>query len=166
VLRENIQYHGVDIAIHSAAPNLAELDFVEHPIAFDSQTFDVVVAQGVFEYIGKHQSQKFLEIAALLRRNGLFVASYVNFDHRDAQIYAPYNNIQALDAFTSSLTQYFNVERRVPTSHHIHHHEPNRWYMKRIQMHVNVNIPLLSRYLAVEYLFVCSPKNRVEGDRA
>jgi SAM-dependent methyltransferase len=158
VIRPNIRYCGIDIAIHKPALNLREVDFVDRPIAFEGKTFDFVVAQGVFEYIGKMQDQKMSEIASLLRQNGFFITSYVNFDHRDARIYGPYNNVQPLDMFTASLKKYFNIQRALPTSHHIHAHEPNRWYMKKIQMLVNVNIPVLSRRLAVEYLFVCSTR--------
>jgi len=34
VLRENISYFGIDIAIHDPAPNLIESDFLETPISF------------------------------------------------------------------------------------------------------------------------------------
>jgi SAM-dependent methyltransferase len=158
VISPNIRYFGIDIAIHSRASNLREVDFVERPIAFEEKKFDFIVAQGVFEYIGKVQSQKLAEIASLLRKQGTFLTSYVNFDHREARIYGPYNNVQPLDQFKKSLEECFHIHRMLPTSHHIHHHEPSRWYMKKIQMLINVNVPIVSRRLAVEYLFLCSAK--------
>jgi len=154
-VRPNVNYYGIDIAIHHAAPNLREFDFIEKPIAFDNKQFDIIIAQGVFEYIGSSQSRKFSEIARLLRADGRFIASYVNFGHRDVQIYAPYNNVRTLDEFTNGVSQYFEINELLPTSHHWHHHEPNRAYMKTLQMHINVNIPILSRFLAVEYFFIC-----------
>jgi SAM-dependent methyltransferase len=160
LLGENISYHGVDIAIHSPASNLVEVDFVENPIVFGGKKFDIIIAQGVFEYIGGAQSKKMSEIARLLKRDGIFIVSYVNFDHRDARIYAPYNNIQPRDEFAASLRKHFDIQRFLPTSHHIHGHEPNRSYMKQIQLHINMNVPFISRRLAVEYFFVCSKKER------
>src|SRR5579862_3662754 len=66
LLQPNIRYHGIDIAIHDPAPNLIESDFLEEPIRFDGRRFDIVIAQGVFEYVGNFQAQKFSEIADLL----------------------------------------------------------------------------------------------------
>ena len=63
LLPGNIQYHGIDIAIHDPAPNLIEADLVGTPIRFNDQRFDIVIAQGFFEYVGDVQSQKFAEIA-------------------------------------------------------------------------------------------------------
>ena len=87
LLRPNIQYYGIDIAIHDPAPNLIEADFLETPIRFDDKRFDIILAQGVFEYMGNFQAQKFTEIAQLLNDSGIFIVSYVNFDHRDRYIY-------------------------------------------------------------------------------
>jgi predicted TPR repeat methyltransferase len=158
LLRKNIHYYGIDIAIHNRAPNLIQIDFLENPIGYGDKKFDIVVAQGVFEYSGSLQDEKFREISGLLNEGGTFIASYVNFDHRDKFIYPPYNNVQAFSDFRTSLSRFFRVNRFFPTSHHWHHHEPSRSYMKAIQMHINVNIPLVSRRLAVEYFFICSPK--------
>jgi cyclopropane fatty-acyl-phospholipid synthase-like methyltransferase len=157
LLRKNINYHGIDIAIQNPAPYLLQRDFVENPIKFGNRRFDIIVAQGVFEYVGKFQTEKFSEISQLLNEKGTFIASYVNFNHRQRYIYAPYNNVQPFDVFRKSLSRFFRIDRVLPTSHHLHHHEPNRKIAKAIQMHVNVNIPLFSKLLAVEYFFICSP---------
>jgi SAM-dependent methyltransferase len=157
LLRENVHYHGIDIAIQSPAPNLIEMDFLESPVSFGEKHFDIVLAQGVFEYLGDFQSQKFSEIARLLNENGRFIVSYVNFGHRRKQVYWPYSKVQSFDDFRKSLACYFNIDRFFPTSHNWQHSEPNRKFMKATQMHMNVNIPLISPVLAVEYFFICSP---------
>lgn len=157
-LQDNIHYHGIDIAIHHPAPNLLESDFLKTPINFHGRRFDMILAQGVFEYIGSFQSQKLYEIAGLLKEKGTFIASYVNFDHRNRFLYAPYNNVQSFASFRKSLNQFFQIERVIPTSHRWYHQEPTRYWMKAIHMYVNVRIPLISSRFAVQYLFICRPR--------
>ena len=156
LLGPNIQYYGIDIAIHDPAPNLIEADFLETPIRFDDKRFDIILAQGVFEYMGNFQAQKFAEIAGLLNHRGIFVVSYVNFNHRERYIYEPYSNVQTLNDFRQSLAQHFQIHRFFPTSHNWNHSEPNRKLLKTANMHININVPFVSRALAVEYFFVCS----------
>jgi SAM-dependent methyltransferase len=156
LLDKNIDYYGIDIAIHNPAPNLLQTDFLAAPIQFGDKQFDMVIAQGVFEYVGTFQSQKLVEIKQLLRKGGKFIVSYVNFDHIHRYVYPPYSNVQSFDEFRKSLAREFRIDRYFPTSHHLHHHEPNREFMKAIQMGINLNIPLLSRLFAVEYFFICS----------
>ena len=158
LLRPNIQYYGIDIAIHDPAPNMIEADFLETPISFGGKRFDIIIAQGVFEYVGSFQAEKFAEIAALLNDSGLFIVSYVNFAHRDKKIYWPYSNVQAIDDFRQSLEHYFKIQRFFPTSHNWHHLEPSRRLVKAPNMYINVNIPFISRALAVEYFFICSAR--------
>ena len=156
LLPPNIHYHGIDIAIHSPTSDLIQADFLENPIKFGHKKFDLIIAQGVFEYVGTFQSQKFSEIAQILKENGTFIVSYVNFDHQNKNIYWPYNNIQSFEAFRQSLANFFRIERFIPTSHRWYHDEPQRKLMKAIQMRVNWNIPYLTRRFAVEYFFICS----------
>jgi len=156
LLNSNINYYGIDIAIPGPAPNLIEMDILEKPIGFEGREFDIIMAQGVFEYMGRFQSQKLAEISGILRDNGKFVVSYVNFDHRNREIIEPYSNIQSLRDFQGSLAQYFTIERLFPASHNWHHGQPTRWFMKASQKHLNLNIPLISPSLAVEYFFICS----------
>jgi SAM-dependent methyltransferase len=156
LLSPNIAYFGIDIAIHDASSNLLELDFLEAPIRFDDRKFDLVVAQGVFEYIGEFQDQKFAEIAQLLAPAGAFIVSYVNFGHRARNIYWPYSNILSFDDFRSSLGRHFTIRRYFPTSHNWNHNEPGRKLLKAANMRLNVNVPLISPVLAVEYFFICS----------
>src|SRR5580658_712973 len=118
LLPQNVHYYGIDIAIHIPAPNLLETDFLENPIKFGDKTFDIVVAQGVFEYAGRSQSQKFSEIARLLNTGGTFFVSYVNFDHINKMLYRPYSNIQSFDEFRQALRRFFRIDRVIPTSHH------------------------------------------------
>ena len=84
LLRSNIQYYGIDIAIHDPAPNLIEANLVNTPIRFDGKRFDIVIAQGFFEYMGTFQDQKFAEISQLLNDGGIFIVSYKNFGRRDS----------------------------------------------------------------------------------
>jgi SAM-dependent methyltransferase len=159
LLQPNIRYYGIDIAIQEPAANLIEADLLEMPIRFGDKRFDIILAQGFFEYVGSFQTQKFAEIAQLLNRDGIFVASYVNFDHRDREIYKPYSNVQSSDDFRRNLARHFEIRRMFPTSHHWKHREPSRKLLKAANMHLNVRIPLISRALAVEYFFICSPRS-------
>lgn len=156
LVSRNISYYGIDMAIHNPGPNLMEADFVESPIRWNDRTFDIVLAQGVFEYIGECQSRKFAEIKRILKPSGIFIVSYVNFDHIRKVIYQPYNNVQPADVFREDLARYFQVKRVIPTSHHWRHREPTRRLLKNLQMHVNFRIPFVSPRLAVEYFFICS----------
>ena len=70
-----VRYHGIDIAIQEPAPNLIETGIIKAPIAFGGKTFDVIVAQGMFECVGRFQSQKFAEIASLLNDGGRFIVT-------------------------------------------------------------------------------------------
>ncbi len=156
VLPDNITYYGIDIAIHEPAPYLLEYDFLESPISFDGKRFDIVLAQGVLEYVGAFQDQKFAEIHSLLTDDGHFVVSYVNFDHRARAIYGPYSNIQPLDTFRRSLSAHFRMERYFPVAHNWHHSEPGKRLLQKVQLPMTVNVPVLSRILGVEYFFVCA----------
>ena len=152
----NIHYHGIDIAIHDPAPNLIEADFLETPIEFGDRLFDIVLAQGVFEYVGTFQDQKFAEISRLLTENGKFLVSYWNFGHRNKDIYWPFSNIQPITDFRRSLARNFRIDKFFPVSHNWQHRGPGRKFIKAPQMHMNINIPFISPILAVEYFFICS----------
>ena len=158
LLHRNIHYHGIDIAIHNPAPNLVQTDFLENEIKFNDKLFDIVLAQGVFEYVGRFQSQKFAEIRRLLRPRGRFVTSYVNFDHVHRFEYPVYNNIQSTAAFKESLQHDFHIDRFFATSHNWHHHDPNRRWLKTLQMRLNINVPIISPRLAIQYIFICSAR--------
>lgn len=158
LLEKNITYHGIDIAIHDPAPYLIQTDFLQNPVAFHGKRFDIVIAQGVFEYAGALQSKKFAEIREILVDKGTFVLSYVNFDHVNIERYSVYNNMQPFEDFKESLGQFFRIKRIIPTSHHWHHREPLRRIMKELQMHMNMKIPIISHRFAIEYFFICSPR--------
>jgi len=158
LLDQNIDYYGIDIAIHDPAPNLIEIDFLENPIDFAGKRFDIVVAQGVFEYLGKFQSKKLAEIARLLNDGGTFVVSYTNFGHRGRQIYWAYSNVQPISSFRSDLERFFTVRQVVPSSYNWDHSQPTSKPFRAVNMHLNMDIPLIGPPLAVEYFFVCSPR--------
>lgn len=158
LLRPNIDYYGIDIAIQEPAPNLIEADLLASPIKFGDKRFDMVVALGVFEYFGEFQAQKFAEIAQLLTAGGTFMISYTNFGHRKRSIYWPYSNIRSLDDFRSDLAHHFDIRKSFPTAHNWNHGLPNRRLAKAANMHINLNLPIVSQLLAVEYYFFCSPR--------
>jgi SAM-dependent methyltransferase len=159
LLPGNIHYYGIDIAIHDhQASNLVEADFLECPIRFGDKKFDIVLAQGVFEYVGMLQARKFAEISQLLVKDGKFIVSYWNFGHLNSYVYKAFSNIQPLREFRSSLASYFDIDKSFPVSHNWHHHGPGRKFMRAAQAHVNINIPLISPAFAVEYFFICSPR--------
>ena len=158
MLPQNVHYYGIDIAIQEPAPNLTESDILKNPIRFGDQRFDIIIAQGVFEYLGEFQSQKFAEIADILNEDGTFIVSYTNFGHRKPVVYHAFSNVVSLDEFRNDLARYFDVRRCFPFSHNWKHGQPARKLVKAVNMHVSANIPLISPVLAVEYFFVCSPR--------
>lgn len=159
LLLPNIQYHGIDIAIKTPAPNLLETDLLESPIRFGHKRFDIVVAQGFFEYVGEFQSQKLAEIADILGDGGTFITSYVNFDHRRPHIYPPYSNVQAFDQFRWSVEEHFVVRSVLPTSYNWHHRDSGRRIFKAIGLHTDLNIPVVGRRLAIQYILVCGARS-------
>lgn len=156
LLGENISYFGIDFAIHTAAPNLLELDIVQNEIGFGSRIFDVVVMQGVVEYLGNLQRGKFAEVHRILKGDGKFIVTYVNFGHRGRPMVPFYNNVQSIADLKNDLQSFFTIERWFPTSYNWRPREPRRGWLKKIQMHLSVRLPLISPMLAVEYIFICS----------
>jgi len=159
LLPSTISYYGIDIAIQEPSPNLRECDILVEPICSEAAPFELVVAQGLFEYLAGSQSRKFAEIAELLVPKARFVATYVNFAHRRPDYYWPYSNIQSPDQFRDSLEEHFVIEKRLPTAHNWNHREPGRWYLRTPNMYFNANVPLLTRCLGVEYLYICRPRS-------
>jgi SAM-dependent methyltransferase len=158
MLPSNIEYYGIDIAVQRPAPNLLEADVLQLPIRFGEKHFDIVVAEGLFEYLGNAQEKKFDEIAQVLNPDGVFVVSYTNFGHRKAHISELFSNVQSFDGFRTSLSRHFVIDRVIPESHNWKHAQPNRPWLKAVNLRVNKSIPLVSRRLAVEYFFICSPR--------
>lgn len=158
LLSPNVHYYGIDIAIQEPAPHLIESDILKDPIRFGDKRFDIIIAQGVFEYLGEFQTQKFAEIAKILNDDGTFIVSYTNFRHRKPVIYHAFSNVVSLDEFRGELGRYFDIRRCFPFSHNWKHGQPARKLVKAVNMHVSANIPLISPVLAVEYFFVCSAR--------
>jgi SAM-dependent methyltransferase len=156
LVRPNIHYYGIDIAIHDPAPNLIETDILEEPIRFADKRFDIVAALGVFEYVGTSQARMFGEIAELLSDRGRFVLTYTNFGHRDKHIFEAFSNVQPLDDFRRSLARHFTIDQYFPTSYNWHGGQPARPLLKAVNMHLKTNIPVVGPKLAVEYFFICS----------
>lgn len=157
LLNKNIHYFGIDIAIHDpTSANLMEVDFVENEIAFCGQTFDLVVAAGVFEYMGKLQNQKFAEIQKILKKDGAFIVTYSNFQHiHSLTNYPPFNNIRSINDFSRELRKYFRIERSFGASYNWQFSEPRRRFVRAVQMPLMVNLPILSSKFAINYFFIC-----------
>lgn len=160
ILPPNVDYYGIDISITNPAENLIEADILERRIDFRGMKFDFVVTQGLFEYIGAYQSQKFAEIAATLKDHGKFILTYTNFDHRQRKIYWPYNNVQRPADFQRDLDRYFRVERRFAGAHNWNQSEPRRRLIRVPQKHLNIYVPGLSPLLAVDYFYICAPRRQ------
>jgi SAM-dependent methyltransferase len=158
LLDHNIEYYGLDVAITHPAPNLIEADFIENPIVFGDKRFDMVVALGVFEYMGDLQSQKLSDMAGLLNEGGTLVASYKNFGHRRPVNYWPYNNVQPISSFRSDLERFFSVRRTVPSSLTWSGNEPTSRPLKALNMRLNLDVPLVGALLTTEYFFICSAR--------
>ena len=156
VLSSNINYHGIDIALQRPASYLREIDFAKNEICFDQKHFDVITAFGVFEYMGLSQDRKFEEIRKILNPKGTFIMSYVNFGHYRRRIWPNYNNVQPIAEMRKSIESVFKIEEYFPASHHWRQKQPGKYAFPAIQKHLDYKIPLISRWLAVEYLFVCS----------
>ena len=157
LLNPNISYHGIDIAIHKPVAYLRELDIARETIAFDNKRFDFVVAFGFFEYMGQQQRPQVRgNQQAILKDDGKFMMSYINFGHFRRKVWPNYNNVQPIAEMTKSLNAVFQVERRFPASHHWRHKQPGKNSFPSLQMRVNLNIPIFSPLLAVEYFFICS----------
>jgi SAM-dependent methyltransferase len=159
LLNHNINYYGIDIAIHKEAENLREIDVARDRIGFDNKRFDFVVALGFFEYLGNKQRSKFEEIHRILNDGGKFLMSYINFGHFRRKVWPNYNNVQSIAEMTADLSKVFKVEKQFPASHNWRQKQPGRRSLPELQLKVNFNIPFFSRLLAVEYFFLCSQQN-------
>src|ERR1700733_5705782 len=142
LLPSNVHYYGIDISIPEPADNFLEADILKNPVDFKDMKFDLVVAQGLFEYIGEYQSQKFAEIAAVLKDDGRVVLTYQNFDHRQREIYWPYSNVQRRADFHSDLSRFFKIERWFAVAHNWNHGHPRRRVIAGPQEHLNIFSPL------------------------
>jgi SAM-dependent methyltransferase len=154
-----IHYHGIDMAIQEPAPNLLEADIVRTPIEFAGQKFDIIIAQGLFEYVPEVQVQKFSEIAEILRPGGTFIVTYWNYAHRNPKVYHAHSNVQPFGDFRRDLERHFSVDRFFPASHNWYHGSPSMRFNKALNMRINMNIPVISPLLGVEYFVICSPRS-------
>jgi SAM-dependent methyltransferase len=157
LMPSNVHYYGIDISIPEPAQNLLEIDILQEPIGFRDMKFDFVAAQGVFEYLGEYQSEKFAEIAAVLKEDGRFVLTYQNFDHWRRSIYWPYSNVQRPADFRRALSRFFKIERKFAGVHNWNHSYPRRKSVSVPQRSLNIYVPIISPKLAVDYFYVCSP---------
>lgn len=162
LLPGSIRYFGIDLAIHEPADNLIECDLRTSPLRFREMTFDIVVAAGLFEYLGHAQDRVLREIRDILNPGGTFVVTYTNFEqifHRVPSVRAydvgRYDNEQSLAEFRRKVQHYFVVDRWFPSSHNLSTREPTFRPSTAIQLPLQRRIPVLSRLFAVNCFFIC-----------
>lgn len=159
LLPANVHYYGIDIAIQDSAPNLMEMDITESPIDFEGRQFDIILMQGVFEYLGTYQEKKFAELRELLKPGGKFVVTYTNFAHRKKLIYGYYSNIQPPGEFRRELCKYFIVEQCFPTAYNWNHTYPTKQLVTSLESRLRVNVPVIGAKLAMDHLYVCAARS-------
>jgi len=159
LLPPSVRYHGIDIAIQEPAPNLIEMDILQSPVSFRGMTFDIIAAQGLFEYCGDYQSQKFAEIRSLLKPGGRFVLTYMNFSHHKKVVYGPYSNVRHPAEFRRDLERHFVIERTFPGAYNWNQTQPNRPFMKAAQKNLTLDIPGLNTTLGVDRFYICSARS-------
>lgn len=160
LLPSNVTYHGMDIAIHENVPWLRERNVADDTIAWDDKKFDFVVAMGFFEYMGHQQQKKFEEIRNILKDDGRFMMSYINFGHANHKVWPNYNNVKSKAEMKKGVEQVFQVDKVFPASHNWRPKQPGKRHLTGLQMHVNFTIPVISPMLAVENFFLCSKLHR------
>lgn len=162
LLNKNINYFGIDIAIHEPAPNLLELDILDNEIKFEDKKFDIVVASGVFEYLSDSQRQKFSEIQKILKDGGKFVVTYINLKHFSPNELPTLNNLMPIKNFKHDLREYFHIVRFFACSHDRKGSPSTRKLIRSMQMNLNVYIPLISPLLTLDYFIICT-KGRLDS---
>ncbi len=158
-LNKNINYYGIDLFIPEPAPNLIQKDLEEHEIRFKNKIFDLICAFGFFEFMDNLQHRKLDEISQILKPSGKFITSFLNFGHRHPLLSPVYNNRISIDQFLTDLESFFRVDRIYPTSYNWIGSEPNRAWIKRIQMPLKLNVPILNDLFGVQFIFICSKGN-------
>jgi SAM-dependent methyltransferase len=157
LLRANVHYHGIDLAIQEPSPNLIEMDLTKEEIRFRDQRFDLIVAAGLFEYVGEFCTRKLQEIRTLLKDDGKFIVTYTNFAHIHPPEDEPiYNNVMSIPEFRATLERSFKVERCFPASHNWKRYEPRKRWLYALNTVVSIHIPLFSDRFANNYFFICS----------
>jgi SAM-dependent methyltransferase len=160
LLAPNVTYYGIDIAIHDNVPWLRERNIAEDTIRWDDQRFDFVVGMGFFEYMGRQQQRKFEEIRDILKDDGRFMMSYINFSHMRHKVWPNYNNVKPVSEMRKGVEQVFHVDKLFPASHNWRQKQPGHRLLPGVQMRVNFRIPVFTPMMAVEYFFLCSKKKQ------
>jgi hypothetical protein len=73
-------------------------------------------------------------------------------------VYHAHSNVQPFGDFRQDLERYFSVDRFFPASHNWYHGSPSMQFNKALNMRINMNVPVVSPLLAVEYFVLCSPR--------
>jgi len=156
LLNKNINYFGIDIAIQNPKQHLREVDITCNPIHFKGQIFDFVVAAGLFEYMGGHSEEKYLEIRSLLKPSGKFIVTYMNMAHCTKPSYPSWNNITTINKFKTDLSKYYYIQDYFPSYYSTKSGDLQNVLMRKLQLHFNLDLPLLGKKYGVNYIFICS----------
>ncbi len=149
LLNQNVSYFGIDIALHRAQKHLMEMDITRNPIHFHGNTFDFVVAAGLFEYMGNCSHEKYAEILTLLKPNGKFIVTYMNMDHCTKPSFPSWNNIVTIDEFKEGLSQHYHVLDFFPSYYSAKEGDLESELMRKLQLNFNLNIPLIGKRYGV-----------------
>lgn len=155
LLRENVNYYGIDIAIHNQADNFREIDIATNRIQFSDRTFDYIVAAGLFEYLGTVEQQKLSEIKELLNPAGSLIITFTNMNHLRKPYYPTWNNTKSIDEFERMLRDCFFIEKSFPAYYSLSDADLTNPTLRRIQLHINIDLPVLGRLMGVHYIFIC-----------
>lgn len=158
ILREDINYFGIDIAPHSNEPNIRELDIANSVIQFDERKFDVIVVSGLFEYLGEKHVEKMKEISNILKDRGIFIVTFSNMEHIKKPNYPSWNNFDSISVFKGNLEKHFQVMNYFPAYHNIKYTEITNGIGKKLAHKINFNIPTISNRWGIDFIFICTKK--------
>lgn len=158
LIREDINYFGIDIAPHTKESNIKELDIVNSVIKFDERKFDVIVASGIFEYLGGYHKEKMHEISGILEEEGFFIVSFSNMKHIKKPKYSSWNNYDGISDFKKNLEEYFKVIDYYPAYHNIKYDEISNAFGKYLARKININLPFISERLGIDFIFICTTR--------
>ncbi|MGE7999173.1 class I SAM-dependent methyltransferase [Lysinibacillus sp. NPDC093190] len=158
IIREDLNYFGIDIAPHSKEPNIKELDIANSVIQFDERKFDVIVSSGLFEYLGDKHIEKMNEISNILEDRGIFIVSFSNMKHIKKPNYPSWNNSESISVFKSNLEKNFRVIDYFPAYHNTKYTEISNGFWKKLARKININIPVISKLWGIDFIFICTKK--------
>lgn len=155
LLNKNIDYYGIDIAIHEPNENFIEKDIIQNTIDFNGKTFDLIISSGFFEYAGSFYSKKFGEINDILNDSGLFILTFSNMNHIMKPKYHSWNNYASIKDIQNELSQHFIIKKQFPAYYNLKYKEITNKFFSQMQKNININIPIINTLFGVDHIFIC-----------